>query len=259
MVRQDKKRLNAMVDYCKTTRCFRGQILDYFGQDHGASCGNCGNCLGDFVRTDMTIPAQMVLSCVKRVRDKLGYPVGMNLLLDVLRGGRGQRVLALKLNEVSTYGLLAREKKETVRTLMDHLVQEGYLRVDPDHGGVSLTPAASEVLFRGKSVVLALRDVPKPKSTIPRVVLPAGEAPAEGFYDGLFQRLKEVRTRLAQRAGVPAYVVFSNATLADMAVKLPTNREEFLAVNGVGEQKADRYGKEFLAAILDFLGEETAH
>ena len=257
VVRQDKKRLNAMVDYCKTTRCFRGQILDYFGQDHGASCGNCGNCLGDFVRTDVTIPAQMVLSCVKRVRDKLGYPVGMNLLLDVLRGGRGQRVLALKLNEVSTYGLLAREKKETVRTLMDHLVQEGYLRVDPDHGGVSLTPAASEVLFRGKSVVLALRDVPKPKSTIPRVVLPAGEAPAEGFYDGLFQRLKEVRTRLAQRAGVPAYVVFSNATLADMAVKLPTDREEFLAVNGVGEQKADRYGKEFLAAILDFLGEDT--
>ena len=90
-----------------------------------------------------------------------------------------------------------------------------------------------------------------------RVVLPAGEAPAEGFYDGLFQRLKEVRTRLAQRAGVPAYVVFSNATLADMAVKLPTNREEFLAVNGVGDQKADRYGKEFLAAILDFLGEDT--
>ena len=79
----------------------------------------------------------------------------------------------------------------------------------------------------------------------------------EGFYDGLFQRLKEVRTRLAQRAGVPAYVVFSNATLADMAVKLPTDREEFLAVNGVGEQKADRYGKEFLAAILDFLGEDT--
>ena len=253
VIRQDRRRLGAMTDYCKTTRCYRGHILGYFGQEHGMSCGNCGNCLGSFTRKDVTVPAQMVLSCVKRVRDKLGYPVGAGLLTDVLRGSRGQRVLSLGLNELSTYGLMARERKETVRALLDHLVEEGCLRVDPDRGGVSLTPAASEVLFRGRPVVMAVRETSQPGSEAPRVRLPAGETPAAGFYDQLFRSLKEVRTELARRAGVPAYVVFSNATLADMAAKLPATREELLAVNGVGERKADRYGPAFLKAITDFL------
>ncbi len=123
--RKDRVRLNAMVDYCKTTQCYRGHILDYFGQDHGASCGNCGNCLGDFTQKDVTLPAQMVLSCVKRVRDRLGYPVGANLLMDVLRGSRNQRVLSLGLNELSTFGLLARKKRPEVRALLDYLVESG--------------------------------------------------------------------------------------------------------------------------------------
>jgi len=255
VARQDQRRLNAMIDYCKTTRCYRGHILDYFGQDHGAGCGNCGNCLGQFTQKDVTIPAQMALSCVKRVRDKLGYPVGAGLLTDVLRGSRGQRVLALRLNEVSTYGLMSREKKETVRALLDHLEEEGYLKTDPDHGGVTLTPAASEVLFHGRSVVMATRETAQPKTEIPRVRLPAGDIPAEGFYDQLFQALKDTRNRLAQQAGVPAYIVFSNATLADMAVRLPRTQAELLEVSGVGQQKAARYGEAFLSAIRDFWEE----
>ena len=253
--RKDRVRLNAMVDYCKTTRCYRGHILDYFGQDHGASCGNCGNCLGDFTQQDVTLPAQMVLSCVKRIRDRLGYHVGVGLLTDVLRGSKNQRVLSLGLNELTTFGLLARKKKQEVRALLDYLVESGYLRVDMDHGGVSLTPAASEVLFRGKTVVMAVRETAGPKTETVKKMRGEGELPEDGFSDQLFKVLKEVRTRLAQQAGVPAYIVFSNATLADMAAKLPTTPEEFLRVSGVGEQKAARYGDAFLTAIRTFLEE----
>ena len=256
--RKDRVRLNAMVDYCKTSQCYRGHILDYFGQNHGASCGNCGNCLGDFTRKDVTLPAQMVLSCVKRVRDRLGYPVGANLLIDVLRGSRNQRVLSLGLNELSTFGLLSRKKRTEVRALLDYLVESGYLTVDMDHGGVSLTPAAAEVLFRGKNVVMAVRETAQPKTESGKKFQAEGDLPADGFYDQLFRELKEVRNRLARQAGVPAYIVFSNATLADMAAKLPTTQREFLEVSGVGEQKAKRYGEAFLEAIRGFLAENKA-
>ena len=256
--RKDRVRLNAMVDYCKTSQCYRGHILDYFGQSHGASCGNCGNCLGDFTQKDVTLPAQMVLSCVRRIRDRLGYPVGANLLIDVLRGSRNQRVLSLGLNELSTFGLLSRKKRTEVRALLDYLVESGYLLVDMDHGGVSLTPAAAEVLFRGKNVVMAVRETAHPKTEKVKKVRVDGDLPEEGFYDQLFRELKEVRNRLARQAGVPAYIVFSNATLADMAAKLPATQGEFLGVSGVGEQKAKRYGEAFLEAIRQFLAENQA-
>ena len=258
VIRQDKLRLNAMVDYCKTTRCYRGVILDYFGQDHGATCGNCGNCLGDFVRTDVTIPAQMALSCVKRIRDKLGYAVGPALLIAVLRGSRSGRVLSLGLNELSTYGLLAAKRQETVRALLDCLIQEGFLRVDPAHGGVSLTAQASEVLFQGRSVIMSVRETAQPGTETSRGKPVPQQVPADGFYDQLFKVLKTVRNRLAQTAGVPAYIIFSNATLADMAMKLPRTEAQFLQVSGVGAQKASRYGREFLDAIEGFLAENES-
>ena len=262
VAKQDLCRLDAMVGYCKTTRCLRGYLLDYFGQAHERSCGSCGNCRSEFVREDITIPAQMILSCVKRVRDRLGYSVGGSLLTDILRGSRSQRILNLRLTELPTYGLLRREPKERVRAMVDHLLGEGYLRLHPEHGALELTARSGEILFHGMQVILPVRQEAHgqetPEKASPRlpVVLPEG-----GSYDELFLRLKEVRSRLAQQAGVPAYIVFSNATLADMAVKLPRTREEFLEVNGVGRQKADRYGTDFLDAIrsyLDGAGEDAA-
>ena len=103
---RDARRLEAMVNYCKTTHCLRGHLLDYFGQAHDPTCGNCGNCRSQFVQVDITRQAQMILSCVKRVQGKLGYYVGADLLSKVLRGSRSQRVLTLGLDGLTTYGLL---------------------------------------------------------------------------------------------------------------------------------------------------------
>ncbi|WP_295993830.1 helicase-related protein, partial [uncultured Alistipes sp.] len=99
---RELERLNAMVDYCKTNDCLRGRILDYFGQPHPDRCGGCGNCQGMFSQADVTVQAQMILSCIKRVRDQLGYYVGAALIVQVLRGGHSQRIKELGLDQLST-------------------------------------------------------------------------------------------------------------------------------------------------------------
>ena len=207
--RQDQARLQAMIGYCRTSGCLRGRLLDYFGQAHGPACGNCGNCRGEYQLQDITVPAQMILSCVHRVKGRLGYYVGKTLLVQVLRGSRNQRVADLGLDQLSTYGLLSRPVRK-------------------DRAGEA-------------------RRAGRKKTAAPS---PAPEA------EDLFSALRAVRTRLAQEENVPAYVVFSNATLADMAEKAPRTMDEFLDVTGVGEVKAARYGEEFLRAIAEYQDQE---
>ena len=152
---QDTRRLEAMVGYCKTTGCLRGYLLDYFGQAHPPVCGSCGNCRSRVVETDITRQAQMILSCIKRVQNKLGYFVGAGLISQVLRGSRGQRVLQLGLEELSTYGLLKGTTEDLLRQYLEVLEQEGYLHTEPAHNTLRLTQQAGEVLFRGAEVTMS--------------------------------------------------------------------------------------------------------
>ena len=132
--RRDMERLQAMVGYCRTAKCLRGYILDYFGQPHADACGSCGNCRAKYRAEDITTHAQMILSCAVRIRDALGYGVGKTLLIQVLRGSRDQRVLQLRLDKLPTYGLLAELPESAVRARVEYLEMEGYLKTDPDHG-----------------------------------------------------------------------------------------------------------------------------
>lgn len=246
--RCDHERLQAMIGYCKTGRCLRGAILDYFGQAHPETCGNCGNCRGTYQTRDITTQAQMILSCVYRVRERLGYSVGKALILNTLRGSRSQRVRDLGLDKLSTYGLLKEQSVEQVRAYIEHLESAGYLRTNTEHSTIEPTAAARAVLFSGEKVSLSVRTDRKPGR---REKLAATHAlPTENT--DLFAALKAARTCIAQREGVPAYVVFSNAALVDMAAKRPRTREEFLGVSGVGEVKAARYGEAFLRVIADY-------
>ena len=151
---RDARRLEAMVNYCKTTHCLRGHLLDYFGQAHDPTCGNCGNCRSQFVQVDITRQAQMILSCVKRVQGKLGYYVGADLLSKVLRGSRSQRVLTLGLDGLTTYGLLRDTSEALTRRYLEALEEAGYLVTEPVHKTLRPTPQAGEVLFRGSKVFL---------------------------------------------------------------------------------------------------------
>ena len=250
--RRDYERLKIMTGYCKTTRCLRGFILDYFGQPHGETCGNCGNCRRTYQLEDITIPAQMILSCVVRVREALGYYVGKTLIVQMLHGSRDQRVLQLGLDKLSTYGLMQRLSAEKVLAFLDHLEEEGYLHTNARHFTLEPGAAVNAVLFGGEKVSMPVRVEPAVMGTEKKRRRKDALAISPTGADDLFSALKAERTRLAAAEGVPAYVVFSNATLADMAAKAPRTMEDFLDVSGVGEVKAARYGEAFLKVIAAY-------
>ena len=243
---QDLARLDAMTGYCKTQACLRGYILDYFGQPHEKTCGNCGNCQAEFVTQDLTREAQMILSCVVRARNRLGYCVGAAILSQTLHGGRSKRVRELGLDALPTYGLMHTMPQTQICERIELLERAGYLETDPVHGGIDTTERAADVLFSGEQVLARVRQSPLSEPQTQK------KAAAPRADDPLLADLKALRFRIAQEQGVPAYIVFSNATLLDMAAKRPGSMQALLEVSGVGHVKAERYGAAFLNEIRHF-------
>ena len=245
--RLDLERLDVMVNYCKTQSCLRGYILDYFGQEHESFCSNCSNCSTETEERDITDQARMILSCVQRMSAKLGYSLGLTSVVRTLLGSRDKRLLQLGLDKLGSYGMLRKLGKDDLRAMTESLESQGYLETDPVHGGVSLTQKAQGVLFEGKTVSMRL---PKAAASAP-VSSPVG---GEQSPD-LLAMLKRLRWKIAMQESVPAYIIFSNATLEDMARKAPTTLEAFAKVNGVGSVKVKRFGEVFVDAIADYLQE----
>ena len=251
----DFQRLNDMTGYCGTTKCLRGYILDYFGQSHVSDCGNCGNCCSSYELVDITIPAQMILSCVKRIRDLLGYYVGKMLVIKTLHGSRDKRVIQLGLDGLSTYGLMEKMSISQIRSYVDQLIDLGYLKVNTQIMTLELTSNSSLILFGGQKVSMSVRKEPA-------AILKRGKKPRDnmskytlGYDEELFSLLKALRSTIAQEENVPAYIVFSNATLTEMASKAPRSMSELMDISGVGKVKASRYGQRFLDAISDYFHE----
>ncbi len=247
--RQDIARLDAMVTYCKTKTCLRGYILEYFGQKHPEVCGNCSSCNGDFETVDITRESQMILSCVKRIHDKLGYWTGASTVSKVLRGSREKRILEQQLDSLTTYGLMKSTGNFEIRNMTEQLEAEGYLLENTEHKTIQLTQEASQVLYHDKKVHMLVRKEPEPVFTLSSLRKLSYEDTE------LLDVLKELRSELAKEAGIPAYTIFSNATLTEMARKKPQNMTQFRRISGVGEIKSSWYGKVFLEHIKDFLAQ----
>ena len=245
---QDLARLAAMTAYCKTDQCLRGYILSYFGQVHPDICGNCGSCKGEFEDVDVTLKAQMLLSCVVRIQERLGYRMGISMIVMVLVGSKDKKLQQLGLDQISTYGLLKNEDRSDLRRLAEHLEAEGYLLTEQEHRTVCLTQKAAQVLYKGEKVFMKQpkkQPEPVPQS---KTVVQLREEDRE-----LFEQLKELRSNLARQAGIPPFMVFANATLEDMAAKKPKTLSEFRRVSGVGEVKASWYGEAFTKLIREYL------
>ena len=238
---QDLIRLEQMTGYCKTTGCLRGYLLDYFGQPHAPRCENCGNCQAEYDLQDLTREAQMILSCVVRVRTRLGYCVGTALLGQVLRGSRAARVRELGLEDLPTYGLMRDLPAGRIRELLELLEAGGYLQTDPVHGGVDTTPQAAEVLFHGQRVEVSVKRQPLQDQPARDRAKAKAERPKKA-EDDLLAALKALRLRLSQEQHIPAYIICTNATLLDMAARRPRTIEELLEVSGIGQAKAERFG-----------------
>lgn len=254
---RDAERLRQMVFYATTTECLRAHILRYFGEEAPAYCGNCGNCLTDFEEVDATTDALKVVSCVARIAQR-GRSVGATMIVDVLRGSRGEKVLRRGFDTLSTYGIMADASAAHVRAIIDELVFHGVLaRTGGDYPTIALAGASGAFLRRE-----APWDEPfvlKVAKGAPRVErIPAAPAKTRAATDvseldeagqALYAELTELRNGLAREQGVPSYFIFSNATLVDMCAKRPRNADELLGVSGVGAKKAERYGELFLEKI----------
>ncbi len=253
---QAEQRLRQMAFYSTTNDCLRGFFLRYFGEKAPPSCGNCSNCLAHTEMRDITVEAQKVVSCVYRLRQR-GRTVGRALISDILRGAKNERVLSSGFDTLSTYGIMQGVPGRTVAYYIDLLVQAGYLTdTGGDYPVICLNGRSDEVIRQRKTIVVPVREGvlrEKPERARPRRDgIPAVSGPVD---DGLYGRLTALRAKLAERAGVPAYIVFSNATLREIAARAPRTDAALLEVPGVGETKLNRYGREFLRCIADYEAE----
>ncbi len=256
LAERDEARLRQMVFYATTTECLRAHILRYFGEEAPAYCGSCGNCLTDFEETDATEDALKVVSCVARIAQR-GRSAGASMVVDVLRGSRGERVRQRGFDTLSTYGIMADASAGHVRAVLDELVFRGVLgRTGGDYPVVALTAASGAFLRReapwdGPFTLKVARGKPRAeRASAPTKTRAAADiAELDTAGQELYVRLTSLRAELAREQNVSAYIVFSNATLVDMCAKRPRTREEFLGVSGVGATKAERYAEAFLAEI----------
>jgi len=235
-------KLSAMAGYSEPLTCRRRALLGYFGETLAEDCGNCDICLNPPESYDATVEAQKALSCIFRV----GQRFGVGHVIDVLRGSTKERILQLGHDKLSTYGIGADKSREAWSGLIRQLVHLGYLRQDVANFSVLQLTEVSRPLLRGeKSLVL-----PKPRLKARAEKKAARKRPDELDYDeNLFQALRQLRKELADEAGLPPYVIFGDATLAEMAAYRPADEAELLRINGVGKTKLARFGTEFLQVI----------
>ncbi|MBI5483100.1 MAG: DNA helicase RecQ [Deltaproteobacteria bacterium] len=244
-VRIELQKLNAMVAYAEALTCRRRALLSYFGDQREHDCGNCDICTDPPERFDATEQARKALSCVYRVGERFG----MMHVIEVLRGSKNQRVLDLKHDRLSTWGIGSGTAAAEWENIFRQLIHLGYLVQDfTRFGALGLSAAARPVLKGEIPVTLGRpRDVVK---AIERVKKRAGGR--KDYDQALFEVLRALRKQIADAASVPPFVVFSDATLADMASQMPGDAYELRQVSGVGEHKLNRYGRAFLEAIHEY-------
>lgn len=238
---RDLDRLKAMTIYCTTGGCLREYILRYFGEKSPSSCDNCSNCNENTATVDVSIDAQKIVSCVYRIEQR-GRCCGKIMLADILHGSKNEKIKNINLDTISTYGIMEDISIKQILDTIDLLVISGYLSVNEEKFHVIETNSQSMEIIKNKPQLSIKVFEKKKKSGV-------SSAPAAS---GLFEQLKALRLKKALEAGVPAYVIFTDATLRDMANKRPVNDEQFLDVAGVGNSKLKKYGSEFIDCIKNF-------
>lgn len=241
-----EERLETMIQYANYTGCLRNYILQYFGEMRTEPCRNCSSCLDEVQTVDVTKEAQMILSNMVRMK----HHFGMTMVVDVLRGSRNQRILENKFDELSTHGLMKHYSAQQIRDIVSALVAHQYIGVT-EYRGLFVTAQAKKLLLGEASLSIKERAYKETTSSKTRHV-------SHHVDNELYEALREVRSELAQAENVPAYIIFSNKSLEDMAGKLPKNAEEFLTVEGVGSVKADKYAGHFLPVIQEFIANRPA-
>lgn len=232
------RKLQQMMDFVYSNECYRKYILAYFGEEYDKECNNCSNCLNEGDVVDKTIDAQKVLSCIYRMKHKFGT----GMLVDVLRGSKNKKVLQLKFDELSTYGLMKDYSAEDLKNFINTLISQGYISV------IEGTYPVLTLNERSRNVLVSKEKVQLKEFKVEKKVREDNE---------LYEILRGIRQELATENKVPPYIIFGDVTLKEMAIKYPTNKETMLNITGVGEVKYSKYGEAFEDAIKEFVEEHN--
>lgn len=244
--KRDLDRLSQMTFYSTTTDCLRGFILKYFGEKPQHFCGHCSNCCTSFETADITIEAQKIISCVYRVYNLNGRSMGKSTIADILHGSKSEKLARMGYDKLTTYGIMADVPMHRIRAIIDFLVEKNYLGVTSGEYPV-LTANANTAAVIKEKLKIEMKLPKERKAAVPKEKEAVAPVDSE-----LLDSLKALRKKLADREGVPAYIIFTDASLRDMCRKLPKDEDEFLGISGVGRKKCELYGKAFLEVINEY-------
>ncbi|HCR73494.1 MAG TPA: DNA helicase RecQ [Ruminococcus sp.] len=244
---KDMKRLYDIAGFCKTSGCLRKYILRYFGDNSQCTCNNCSNCLSDMQITDITVDAQKIISCIYRLQQK-NKAFGINITAEILTGGSSQKIMTNNLQELSTYGIMKEYSIKKCSEIISYMLEKKYISISDSEYPVLMLNNNSVSLLKNKTKVFMpiRKKKPEIRNTIYNINME------------LMDRLKTLRKKIADSLGVPAYIVFSDASLRDMCVKLPHDREGFSKVSGVGKVKTEKYSEPFLEILKKENAERKA-
>jgi ATP-dependent DNA helicase RecQ len=269
--------LKQMTFYAAGNDCLRRCLLAYFGEKSPANCGNCSNCLTEFKETDVTVEAQKIVSCVLRLKQR-GRSFGKTMIIDILRGRKNEKIRRLGFETLSTFAIMSGVSAHRIRLILDHLIDEGFLLLEEGEYPVVKTGNAEGLLREEERVFMKLPeerekspDEKMPKQSGVKLIetqnKPETKTPKQSGaklidtknisadIDGdLLDKLKKLRKETAARESVPAYIVFSDASLVDMCRKKPVSPVQFSRINGVGDVKLEKYGEAFTDLIRKYCG-----
>jgi ATP-dependent DNA helicase RecQ len=254
LIRHNLELLKSMTFYATGTDCLRSRLLAYFGEHPPGYCGNCSNCNTLFEKTDITLEARKIISCVYRLKQR-GRSFGKIMIIDILRGSKNEKIRNFRLDTLSTYGIMADTDAHRIRIILDYLIDRDYLaQGGGEYPVVEAAAASGEIIFEKKPLFMML-----PKETRPP--RPEREESSENisgtFDEALLAKLRELRKNMAREARVPAYVIFADASLSDMCRKQPLTAEQFRGILGVGDIKLEKYGAAFTALIREHLDQPS--
>ena len=249
--RAERYKLDAMLALCETSDCRRKTLLNYFGEDAPATCGNCDACLNPVETWDGTEAARKAISCAFRTDQKFG----VNHLIEVLRGADNEKVRQFQHQKITTYGIGKELNANQWRSVFRQLVALGYLTVDLDGFGALKLAEKCRPLLKGEQTLMLRKDLQEPAGKSKRTRHSANVSPED---NELWEALRKLRKELADEQGVPPYVIFHDATLMEIMRFKPQTEQELLAINGVGASKLERYGAAFLELMENFANPDKA-
>lgn len=245
LIRQrDARRLQVMEGYCRTTECLRNYILEYFGEKTSEPCDNCGNCHRTYREIDMTQAARWMINCVAETRGRYGQAVVLGTLL----GANRARLKELGMTKAKSYGALKDYSEAELKVLLNQMILDGYLHQTEGRYSVIQMGDISELKDEHTHVMIRVHEEKEPAKKKKSVTRKRTDALTGAGFD-LFEQLRQLRLTIAREEAIPPYIVFSDKTLIDMCVKMPSDRQEMLEVSGVGANKLEKYGQRFLDEI----------